>query len=214
MHSTQEGINIRHQPIAQFHVIKDAGICRSAFRCDVPELPARPLAVGTEQRHEGSELMPTGLEFPPLFHIRRNPAGCLESPRGCGELVHHAESADIHSPERDSAHRVAQAGCHLGVHVKPAGADVAAPGGSGISLQAGESVPGQEEHSLVRIDSPLAGVNSFGIDESICIQVFSGRSQGRRGGEGLQVIHRQAIPEVRLAGIHPPGIDLASVFGI
>ena len=72
----------------------------------------------------------------------------------------------------------------------------------------------EEEHPLVRFDFALAGIDRLGVDQSICVQVFGGRSQRRRGGQGLQVIHREAIPQVRLAGIHPPGIDLTAILGV
>ena len=203
MHRAGQGIQVRHQVIPEFHVGEDALIGLGALRSDVPEFAAGILSMGAEQRHEGAELVPAGLEFLPLVSIRR-----------IVELVHHGETADVHAPHGKARHRIVQAGRHLHAHVVPGRADVAAPGGCGIALEAGETVPGQEEHPLVGIHRPLAVVDGVGIHEGIGVQILRGRSQGCRSQEPLEVVHGQAVAEVRFARVHPPGVDLLAVAAV
>ena len=155
--------------------------------------------------------MPAGLEFTPFVEVRGDLAGVVKGGDRGHELVHHAESADVHSPERHTAHREVQSRGHLGAHVVPTGTDVAAPGGCGISLQTGEAASCEQEHPLVRIDSTLAVIDGVSVDKGVSVEIFSGRSEGGWGRQSLLVVHRQTVSQVRLAGVHPPGINLAAV---
>ena len=155
--------------------------------------------MGAEQRHEGAELVPAGLQFLPLGLVRR-----------IIELGHHAETADIHAPERDAAHGVVQARRHLHPHIRPGGADVAAPGRRRVPLQAGKPVAGQQEDPLVGIHAALTVVDRIRVDQGIGIEILGRGAQGIRGQQPFEVIPRQAVAQVRFAGIHPPRIDLAA----
>ena len=214
MYRTGERIDIWHQTVAELHVPEDGAVGGSSFRCDVPDFTLRPLSVGSEQRDEGAELMPSCLKLPPFFEVFGFFAAAEILSHRRVELAHHRESADIHSPHGKSGHRIIEARSHLHPHVIPRSSDISAPRSCRIPLQSGEAVSRQKEYPCIRIDFPLAVVDGVGIDEGICVEIFGRRSQCCRSQEPLQVIHRETIPEVRFAGIHPPGVDLLSVTAI
>ena len=203
MHRTRQRIQIGHQAVAQPHIVQDAFVGRRARIGDVPNLALRPLSVGTEERHESAELVPAGLEFLPFVPVRR-----------VMELRQYAEAAGVHSPEGKAAHRIAQSRRDLHLHVRPGRADIAAPGGCRIALQARETVAGQQEHALVGIHAPLALIDGLGVDQGVGIVVFRRRAQSRGRQQPLHVLLGQAVAQVGFAGIHPPGVDLAAVTAV
>ena len=147
--------------------------------------------------------MPAGLQLLPLIGIR-----------SLVELAHDRESADVHSPERNAAHGVIEAGGHLHAHVGPGGADIAAPGCRTIALQAGKTVPGQEEHPFIRIYGTLALIDGHGVHQGIGIEILRGGAQGIGGEQPLEIVHGKAVPEIGFGSVHPPGVNLAAVFGV
>ena len=194
-----KGIQIRHQPIPQLHVPQDAVVGRGAFRGNVPKLATRPLAVRAEQRNKRAELVPAGLQFLPFIGVG-----------GIVELAHHRETADVHPPERNAAHGVIEAGRHLHAHVGPGCADVAAPGCRAVPLQAAEAVAREQEHPLVGVHAALSFVDGLGVHQGVGIEILGAGAQGIGREQPLHIIQGQAVPQVGLAGVHPPGVNLAA----
>ena len=159
--------------------------------------------MSAEQWHKGAKLVPTGLQFLP-FGLG-----------GLGvELAHYGESANVHAPERKAAHGVAKTRGHLHPHICPGGADISAPRGRRIALKAGEAVTGKEEHALVGVYAALAFIDGLGVYKGIGVEIFGGRAKGVWRKQPLHVVQRQAVPEVGLGGVHPPGIDLSAETGV
>ena len=156
-----------------------------------------------EQRHKSTELMPAGLELLPLV-----------LPGGIVELAHYGETANVHAPKRDSAHGVVQTGGHLHAHIGPGSANVAAPGGGAVALQARKAVAREEEYALVRVHAALAFVNGLGVHQGVGIQVFGAGAQFIGIQQPFHVVQGQAVSQVRLTGVHPPGVNLAAILGV
>ena len=199
----RERIQVRHKTIAEPVVIEYALVGGGTLRGDVPEFAPGPLPVGAEDGDEGSELVPAGLHLPPFFGICR-----------IVELVHHAEAAYVHAPERDAAHAVAQAGRNLSPHVFPRSADIPAPGSGGIALQARETAAGEEKDPLVGIHLPLSVIDGIGVHQRVSVEVFGRGPKSRRRGEQLLVGPGLAVAQVGFARIHPPRIYLPAVFAV
>ena len=156
-----------------------------------------------EQRYKGTKLVPTGLELLPLVLVS-----------GIVELAHHGETANVHAPERDSAHGVVQTGGHLHAHIGPGSANVAAPGGGAVALQARKAVAREEEYALVRVHAALAFVDGLGVHQGVGIQVFGAGAQFIGIQQPFHIVQRQAVAKVGLGGIHPPGVNLPAIPGV
>ena len=93
-------------------------------------------------------------------------------------------------------------------HGGPSGGDVARPGDGGVALLAGEAGAGEDEDALVGRGLALAGVDAFAVHQRVAVQ------HARAGAEegwvhvGLLAFERgRRGGDVRLGGVHPPGID-------
>ena len=178
-----------------------------SFRSNVPYFTERILAMRTIQRTESSELIPTGIQFPPFLIIRIF-TSCFVKFRLAGYIaVFHTETADIHCPIRNATDRKVQPGRNLRFHIFPTGSDVPTPCSGRITLATGKSGTGQQEDTLVGLHATLSVIDSLGIHQSVCIEEFCGRTECRRTAKILTILQIRTIAHVRLAGIHPPGIN-------
>ena len=177
------------------------------FRRDVEDFAVGPLAVGAEEGSEGSELIPARIELAPFLKVGVLFAGLVEFTLSLDVAVFHAEAADVHCPPGYTAHGEVEAGRDLGLHVFPAGGDVAAPGGRGVALEAGEAGARQQEHTLVGIRLALAVVDCVGVDEGIRVEVFGGGAERGRCDQVFAVLQVGAVADVGLRCVHPPCVD-------
>ena len=152
---TGQRIEVGHEAIAQLVVVDERLVGRMLVGCNVPDFTQRPLAVSTEQRDEGTKLVPTRLQLTPFFQVFVLLTRLVEELLGSHIAILHAESSLVHTPEGHARHRVVQSGRHLRTHILPASADVAAPRGGGIALLAGKAATGEQEHArLVLLSLP------------------------------------------------------------
>ena len=146
---------------------------------DVEHLAQGPLAMGTVQGDEATELVPAGLQLAPFGQVAVLVARLVKLLLSGHIAVLDAEAALVHAPEGDARHREVQAGSHLCPHVFPAGADVAAPGGGRVALFAGKTAAGEQEHALVVARGTLAGIDGVGVDDRVGVEIFGRAAQGR-----------------------------------
>ncbi len=151
------------------------------FGGDVEHLAEGPLAVGAEERGEGSKLIPACVQFAPLLEIGVFVAGEVVLPLGGYIAVLDTEAADVHGPVGDSAYREVKSRRYLRFHVLPAGGDVAAPCGGRVALKSRESRAGKQEHTLVGLDTSLSVVDGLGIHQGVGVEVFGRRTECRWG---------------------------------
>ncbi len=214
MNHTCHTIKVRHQTIAQLVVGHDSLVSLVVGRCDVPYLAGRPLAVGAVEGNEAAELVPAGLQLAPFLEVGVLVACLVKLLLGCHITVLHAEASLVHAPEGMTCQGKVQTCRHLGTHILPTGGDVSRPSGGAVTLLAGETGTGQEEYPLVGVHRALTVIDGIGIHDAVGIEVLCGGAEGGRTAECLAVPHRGTVADVRLGGIHPPGIDALLVLGV
>ena len=185
-------------------------ICRS----NVPDLTGRPLAMSTIKRYEATELVPTRLQLAPFLQVSIFLTSLIELLLGSHITVFYTETALVHSPERQTCHRIVQTGCHLGTHVFPTGSNVTRPGSRTVALFTCKARTGQEEDTLVRVHTALSVIDSISIHDAVSIEIFGRCTDGSRTGKSLAVPHRGTVTNVWFRCIHPPGIDSELILGI
>src|SRR5213078_2125409 len=94
-----------------------------------------------QQRQEGRELEPAGVQFVPLVDGFRR--------RVRGKAWRNGKSTAVDRPVGDARNRKAEARRDLLLQRRPGRGDVTRPGRSGITLLTGKSVAGQDEDALI-----------------------------------------------------------------
>ena len=135
--------------------------------------------MGAEQGDKASHFVPAGLQFAPFCQVVALCSSGVTGARGSLHIaVFHAETADVHPPERDACHREVQACRGLCPHILPACGDVAAPCGGAVALLSGKARTGEEEDAAPGVRAALAVVDGVGIDDGVGVEVFVARAQG------------------------------------
>ena len=140
-------IDVRHQAIAQLVVVNKRLIGRMMIRSNVPDFTKRPLTMSTEQRDEGTELVPTGLQLTPFFQVFVLDTTLVKQLLSCHVTILNAEATLIHSPERNTRHRIVKTCRHLSAHIFPTGTDIATPCCCRETLFTSETTTSQQEHA-------------------------------------------------------------------
>ena len=176
MNSSGKRIDIRHHAITQAIVGKNSLVSRMILGSDVPHLTQRPLSMCAIDRNKTSKLIPASLQFAPLIKVGILLSSSIEELLSCNISVLNTESPLIHSPHRKSGKRIVQTCCHLGTHILPACTYIATPRSSAVALFTSKSTPGEQEHTLIRINLTLTIIYCIGINNRIGIEILSGRT--------------------------------------
>ena len=193
---TRHTVEVRHQTVTEFIVSHDGLVSRMICRSNVPYLTCRPLAMSTIKRYEATELVPTRLQLAPFLQVSIFLTGLIELLLGSHIAVLYTETALVHSPERQTCHRIVQTGCHLGTHIFPTGSNVTRPGSRTVALLTGKTGTGQEEDTLVRVHAALSVIDSISIHDAVSIEIFGRCTEGSRTGKSLAVPHRGTVANV------------------
>ena len=177
-------IEVRHHAITELVVPYDGLVSRMILGSDVPHLAQRPLAMSTIERDEAAKLVPACLQLAPLGKVSILVA-CLVKLLLCSHItVLDTESALVHSPERDTRHRVVESCCHLCTHVFPTRANVAAPCGCAVALLASKARTGEQEHTrfvgLTVEHRALSVIYGISINRRVSIKIFCRRTECSR----------------------------------
>ena len=154
--------------------------------------------MGTEERTEGSELEPTGIELSPLLLICILLACAVVKLLTSYISVLNTETSDVHCPIWDTADREVKTCRDLSLHILPTSSDVTAPCCCRVSLETCKSASCKKEHALVRIHITLTVVDCVSIHNRICIEVFCRRTECCRAAKSLSVIHISTVTYIRL----------------
>ena len=193
---TRHTVEVRHQTVTEFIVSYDGLVSRMISRSNVPYLTGRPLTMSTIKRYEATELVPTRLQLAPFLQVSILLTSLIELLLGSHIAVLYTETTLVHSPERQTCHRIVQTGCHLGTHIFPTGSDVARPGSRTVALLTGKTGTGQEEDTLVRVHAALSVIDSISIHDAVSIEIFGRCTEGSRTGKSLAVPHRGTVANV------------------
>src|SRR6185312_16616837 len=147
----REGVDVRHQAVAQPVVVGERVVDLGAAGRQVVDLAVWQLAVRAEHGAEGAELEPARVELAPFLEVRRRR---MEVARL--RLI----AADIHGPVGEAREREADPGGDLIPEVRPARRNIAAPDRRPVALQTGEARAGKDEGPGVRTRGEVASVDT------------------------------------------------------
>ena len=131
-----ERVDVGHQPVAQLVVPDHRAIGRRRGRRHFENLALDVLAVAAEDRGEGPELEPAGVELPPFGKVRR---------ARLNEAILHRVAADVVAPIGHARHREIDPGRNLFAQIVPPRCDVARPDRGTRALDSAKARTGQNE---------------------------------------------------------------------